>query len=88
MICYLYTLTSLVIFRELPEMPLHVCFVFNRFPPLSMGGVERYLLNISKGLKKYNELREKNTKVSLAFPSLTTLLNKNIEKKIEDLIIE
>ncbi len=32
----------------------HVCFIFSCFPPLFMGGVERYLINISKGLREYN----------------------------------
>ncbi len=30
-----------------------MCFVFSYFPPLQIGGVERYLLNITKGLKEY-----------------------------------
>ena len=35
-------------------MAYNVCFLSSYFPPVSIGGVERYLLNISEGLKKYD----------------------------------
>jgi glycosyltransferase involved in cell wall biosynthesis len=34
--------------------PRHVCFIFSYFPPLFAGGVERYLMNISRGLKEFD----------------------------------
>jgi glycosyltransferase involved in cell wall biosynthesis len=35
-------------------MAKSVCFISSFFPPLTMGGVERYLLYVTKGLTKHN----------------------------------
>lgn len=44
-----------------------ICFIFSAFPPISMGGVQRYLMNIAYGL---NKLSFDSTIVTRYYPPL------------------